>query len=663
MTGSNKQTKSVDITGSNLIDGVISGYAWGGTNITFSFPTSTSQYNYSETSELTNNFGAVSTAQQNAARFALDQAYGTSANDGFSVEGFTNLGVSQGTATDAHLRFAQSDAADPTAYAYYPGTWEKAGDIWFSTSYAGTEYDYRKPVAGNYAWHTLIHELGHALGLKHGHEADSGVALPADKNSVEYSVMTYSGYVGGDSYWYETFGGPQTFMMADIAALQHMYGADFTTQSGNTTYKWTPGSGNTLVNGEVAIAPGANRIFATLWDGGGEDTFDLTAYKTNLKVDLRPGQFSVFDKAQLGYLGGGPNDGYARGNIFNALLYHGDTRSLIENVKGGSGNDTITGNQVNNKLYGNAGNDTLNGDAGNDLLVGGAGADKLNGGAGTDTASYAGASKGVTVSLLTTKSSTNDAAGDTFSSIENITGTGYADVITGNTAANLLRGEAGNDTLNGGDGDDTLIGGAGADKLNGGAGIDTASYAGAGKGVTVSLLTTKSSTNDATGDTFSSIENITGSSYDDIITGNTGANVLRGEAGNDKLIGGNGNDTLLGGLGADKLYGGAGGDRFIFKAAQESTVATSGRDTIYDFVYAEGDRIDLSGIDASTKIAGDQGFNFIGSGAFTGTAGQLRSVVSGNTTLITGDTNGDKIADFAIFLDDAITFQKGYFVL
>lgn len=106
MTGSNKQTKSVDITGSNLIDGVISGYAWGDTNITFSFPTSTSQYNYSETSELTNNFGLISTAQQNAARFALDQAYGTSANDGFSVEGFTNLGVSQGTATDAHLRFA-----------------------------------------------------------------------------------------------------------------------------------------------------------------------------------------------------------------------------------------------------------------------------------------------------------------------------------------------------------------------------------------------------------------------------------------------------------------------------------------------------------------------------------------------------------------------------
>nr|WP_280136970.1 calcium-binding protein [Rhizobium sp. Root1212] len=235
-----------------------------------------------------------------------------------------------------------------------------------------------------------------------------------------------------------------------------------------------------------------------------------------------------------------------------------------------------------------------------------------------------------------------------------MTGTGYNDIITGNAGSNLLRGEAGNDTL---------IGGDGADKLDGGKGIDTASYAGASKGVTVSLLTTKSSTNDAAGDTFSSIENITGSSYDDIITGNTGANVLRGEAGNDTLRGDAGNDVLTGGLGGDKLYGGAGGDRFVFKAAQDSTVATSGRDTIYDFVYSGGDRIDLSGIDANTKIASDQEFSFIGSGAFTGAAGQLRSVVTGNKTLITGDTDGDKVADFAIYLDDAITFQKGYFLL
>ncbi|WP_156387162.1 MULTISPECIES: calcium-binding protein [unclassified Rhizobium] len=341
----------------------------------------------------------------------------------------------------------------------------------------------------------------------------------------------------------------------------------------------------------------------------------------------------------------------------------GDSFSSVENIIGTSYADNITGDAGANQLRGEGGNDILNGGDGPDTLIGGAGLDKLYGGAGIDTASYAGARKGLTVSLLTTKSSTNDAAGDTFSSIENITGSAYDDIITGNTATNVLRGEAGKDTLNGGDGDDILIGGDGADKLFGGNGSDTASYVGAAKGVVANLLAPGGNTNNAAGDTFSSIENLIGTSYVDILTGNKGANSVSGAAGNDILKGDAGNDFLVGGLGADKLYGGSGGDRFVFKSAQESTVATSGRDTIYDFVYAEGDRMDLSGIDASTKIGGDQGFNFIGSGAFTGTAGQLRSVVTGNSTLITGDTNGDKIADFAIYLDDELTMQKGYFIL
>src|SRR3546814_1081480 len=71
-------------------------------------------------------------------------------------------------------------------------------------------------------------------------------------------------------------------MMDDIRALQHMYGADFTTNNGNTVYSWYPLNGQTLVDGAVAISPGGNRIFATIWDGGGVDTYDLSAYSTNL---------------------------------------------------------------------------------------------------------------------------------------------------------------------------------------------------------------------------------------------------------------------------------------------------------------------------------------------------------------------------------------------
>lgn len=505
MTGINKTSKTIFDTTYQLTDSVISGYAWNGTSITYAFPTLTSDYTY--TTETSNNFAAISTAQQNAALFAMEQSFGTAANDGFSVEGFTKISFSLGSATTANLRFAQSDAAAPTAYAYYPGSHDAAGDIWFSTNYAGTANDYRTPVAGNYAWHTLIHELGHALGLKHAHETNSYGAIPANYNSVEYTVMTYHSFVGDDGsyYKYEQYGAPQSFMMADIAALQHMYGADYTTNSGNTVYKWTPTSGNTVVDGDIAIAAGANRIFATIWDGGGVDTFDLRAYATAITIDLRPGRYSTFSDDQLAYLGGGGNDGYARGNIFNALLYQGNTQSLIENVRGGSASDKITGNEVSNSLYGYNGNDRLYGLEGDDYLLGGEG--------------------------------------------------------------------------------------------------------------------------------------------NDIVSGNVGK------------------DRVYGGLGADDLYGGADADSFIFSKIGDSTASSTGRDTIFDFSGTAGDRIDLSRIDASTKTAGNQAFSFIGTGAFTGKATELRYEKTSSNTFIQGDINGDGKADFAIHLDDAMTLSKGYFIL
>jgi serralysin len=140
-----------------------------------------------------------------------------------------------------------------------------------------------------------------------------------------------------------------------------MYGADYTTNSGATVYKWTPGSGNTLVNGSVGIDTSANRIFATIWDGGGLDTYDLSAYSTDLSIDLRPGQHSLFKKSQLADLDqfSSNKDRIASGNIYNALLVGGNTASLIENAIGGSGDDSLRGNAANNELTGNGGLDTF----------------------------------------------------------------------------------------------------------------------------------------------------------------------------------------------------------------------------------------------------------------------------------------------------------------
>ena len=130
-----------------------------------------------------------------------------------------------------------------------------------------------------------------------------------------------------------------------------------------------------LRTGSMARVAPRPRIFATVWDGGGRDTFDLSDYDTGVRVDLRPGMSSTFSRGQLADLGGGPNGGDARGNIFNALQYKGDPRSLIEKAIGGSGSDVLYGNAAANTLRGEAGNDRLCGSSGRDTLVGGKGAD------------------------------------------------------------------------------------------------------------------------------------------------------------------------------------------------------------------------------------------------------------------------------------------------
>jgi Ca2+-binding RTX toxin-like protein len=147
---------------------------------------------------------------------------------------------------------------------------------------------------------------------------------------------------------------------------------------------------------------------------------------------------------------------------------------------------------------------------------------------------------------------------------------------------------------------------------------------------------------------------------------------LDGGAGNDSIIGSSGADTLIGGLGTDVLTGGAGADRFVFKSAADSPVKHP--DSILDFHHAEGDRVDLSAIDAQTGVAGNQAFHFIGTAAFTGHAGELHIAVIDRgfvgvdghevtQTIVSGDVNGDGVADFAIDLGNAGVLHASDFVL
>ncbi len=121
---------------------------------------------------------------------------------------------------------------------------------------------------------------------------------------------------------------------------------------------------------------------------------------------------------------------------------------------------------------------------------------------------------------------------------------------------------------------------------------------------------------------------------------------------------------MLWGLGGkDTLTGGAGADTFKYGSYTESRVGASTHDTITDFSHAQGDKIDLSLIDASVSAAGNQAFAFVGTGAFTGVAGQLHYWFQGATTIVSGDTNGDKVADFEIALNGHINLAASDFVL
>jgi Ca2+-binding RTX toxin-like protein len=399
------------------------------------------------------------------------------------------------------ISFANNSQEKSAGYARYPDDAFTGSDLFLSINTP----DNLKPRDGEYSALTLIHELGHALGLKHpfSHpDADGDVGdgpyLPdAEENSV-WTVMSYT----KDPAQYHL-----TYNPLDIAALQYLYGPSKTARSGDDTYKIS--------------ATGPNFI----WDGDGSDTVSASSLSQNVTLYLEPGYW--------GFVGSKATTITSPGQV---TVNFG---TVIENLIGGKGNDTLFGNSANNKVDGLDGNDSIDGGDGDDVLTAGNGLDTMFGGGGND--------------VLYSR---------------------YTDMPVGSDdGSNHMDGGNGDDHIYGGNGNDTLIGGEGADYLTAGNGRDNLS---GGDG----------------NDTLYSRTNNMADGSDD------GANSLDGGNGNDQVYGGNDNDTLTGGEGDDILYGGLGVDTAIFSGSRSQhslisiasgwrLIGPDGTDTLTKVEYAK----------------------------------------------------------------------------
>jgi len=373
-------------------------------------------------------------------------------------------------------------------------------------------------------------------------------------------------------------------------------------------------------------------------------------------------------------------------------------------INGTAGDDTLNGTNSADQIFGLGGNDILFGNGGSDQLDGGTGADTMTGGTGNDIYfvddvgdSVIEASGEGTDQVRTTLAAYALGANVEklrFIGSGSFTGTGNelnneveggasADILYGGDGWDYLIGRGGSDTLYGGADGDTLDGGAGADQMEGNEGDDVylvddvgdvvvelsgegtdlvyttlASYA---LGADVENLDYNSFTGNFAG-TGNALDNhIFGGSGADTLSGLDGDDELYGETGADILLGGDGDDLLVGGTGTDTSTGGAGADTFRLATQYESGLGASA-DRITDFAPGT-DLIDLGSVDADTGTGGNQAFAFIGSAAFSNSAGELRTFDDGIDTWVQADTNGDGVADFEIALTGVLTLAATDFIL
>jgi hypothetical protein len=557
--------------------------------------------------------------------------------------------VADDAAGHGELRIAITDIEDDlVAYAYFPtSAGGKPGDIWLNAAHLDEDWD-----KGSYGYLTLLHEIGHSLGIDHSFVVDTA---PAALDSLRYTVMSYSWieerYVSfgiENGQFFANFSQPvaETPMVLDVATIQQMYGTDPDTRPNDTIYSFT------------AMSP----TLRTIYDAGGTDTFDLSAVPYANVVDLQPGAYSSIGKAsvaeQIAYWSTKfPEFSSFVQEIFTKYLPERDRTAYtftnnvgialsttIENAIGGSGNDEISGNGAANVLIGNAGNDLLVGLGGKDRLEGGAGDDQLYG-------------NGILVMPAGLAIKPGEPVAPPPVVPTPVTPAPVTPAPVGDGSDGGIRFKLGTAAAM-----QSLPHDSSVPDGNCSCGCCAAMMPLPHK-IALAFV-------DAQDEERGSLR----------LTVNLGETPAPAPAPNplpepvapplaskdddfdDLLFGGEGNDLLVGGAGRDWLSGGPGADTFRFANGDFAGGTLALADVISDFNELEGDRIDLSAIDA---IAGgaDDAFRFLGSAAFSGAGGELRTGIYSGYLVLEGDTTADGKADFAIRLDGLATLSIGAIIV
>src|SRR5882724_10072194 len=502
------------------------------------------------------------------------------------------------------------------------------GDVFIEAKWSG----FSDTQPGGAEFEVIMHEIGHALGLKHPHDnglngrptfAHLGIA---SKDTGFWTIMSY--HVTSPLL---TAGNQATPMPLDILAIQHIYGANTAFHNTDDTYLLADDS-----------------IVRTIWDAGGIDTIDASGLSKGVtSLDLHEASFIQHGTHSV-----------------TAIAYN----VVIENAIGTNFADKITGNDVANQLTGNAGNDTVSGFGGNDTIDGGAGIDKMTGGDGNDIFAVDNSKDVVTETSAAggydkVMSGASFTLGANIEELDLAAGVGTALAATGNASDNLLQGNEFNDTLDGKAGADTMNGGLGDDTYivdnvgdlvdeTGGGGIDTVKSSAPSHtlGSGLENLTLMGAAITGIGNELANI--IIGTTAGNTLSGFDGNDSLSGDKGNDTLDGGNNDDTLDGGAGADSMSGGAGNDLYRIDDAGDKIAsgADPGNDTVESKITfilgVEQENLTLlgtaaingTGNDASNVITGNAGANILDGGT------KADSLVggAGNDTYIV-DSSGDKV--------------------